>query len=310
MRISLCDLALSILLGVLAATDVSAATVIVVSSERGAAYAEAAQAMIGELEKRGLPRREVLDITAAEWPLAKPSGASLIVALGARATEVMAQAEVSSPVLCTLLPRASFERALQAFRRRVSARFSALYLDQPLDRHFDLIRLALPDARRVGVLLGPASPERPLALRVLAQSRGLSVVDATVDAQGPIFPALKEAMQDVDVLLALPDPLVYNNNTIQNILLASMRAKVPIAAFSPAYVRAGALLALYTTPTQIGVQAAAIASSVLKGGELPGTPLYPQDFDVAVNEHIASSMLLNLNAKVLKEQLHKKGATP
>jgi len=45
-------------------------------------------------------------------------------------------------------------------------------------------------------------------------------------------------------------------------------ANVPLVAFSPAYVRAGALLALYTTPTQAGSQAAHWALEVLANHEV------------------------------------------
>ena len=157
MLIGLRHLVLGLALGWLPVSVVQAASVVVLSSESGAAYAEAAQALIGELEKRGLPRDEVLAITTAEWTGAVQSGAKLIVTLGVQASERVAQSNVQSPVLCTLLPLASFERLLRAQGRRSSPRFTALYLDQPFSRQLTLIRQALPKAKRVGVLWGPAS---------------------------------------------------------------------------------------------------------------------------------------------------------
>ena len=75
-------------------------------------------------------------------------------------------------------------------------------------------------------------------------------------------------------------------------------------AFSPAYVRAGALLSLYTTPSQIGVQAAAMAKTVVQGAPLPA-PQYPLEYEVGVNEYVARSLGLMLDGASLAERLHR-----
>lgn len=310
MPIGLRHLILSFVLGWLAAASVQAASVVILSSESSAAYTQASQALIGELERRGVPRNELLSVTLLEWTSATPVGAKLIVTLGAQASDVVAQSAVQIPVLCTLLPLASFERLLRAQGRRASPRFTALYLDQPFDRQLNLIRQALPKAKRLGVLWGPASIAQASALKTQAMSRGLTLVSASVDTQTSLFDALQEVLQDADLLLALPDPQVYNSSTVQNILLASFRAKTPVVAFSPSYARAGALLAVYVTPTQIGVQAGTLANAVLLGKELPAAPIHSHDFEIAINEQLAHSLSLRLNAHELREKLLTEEARP
>lgn len=303
-------LILGLWLGWLAGPEGLAASVVLVSSNRSAAYSESAEALMGELERRGLPRSEMLQTVVGESPLAGTPTPRLFIALGSEAASLLAKSEPGAPVLCVLLPRASFERILQASGRKASAQFSALYLDQPLSRQLDLVQLALPTARRIGVLWGPESEFQAPALKQLAQSRGLELVGASVGRDEPLFPVLKKVLEEVDVLLAVPDPQVYNSSSIQNILLATFRAKVPMVAFSPAYARAGALLALQATPSQIGLQAASLARAVLQGGSLPATPPYPQDFTVVVNEHVAHSLGLTLDPDVLRSRLRRREGPP
>lgn len=288
----------------------AATSIVIVSSERSAAYSEAAEALVSELERGGLSRLAVLQLTSAEFAAAGSLTPKLFVTLGTEAAQVLAKSEWRAPVLCTLLPRISFERVLQASGRKSSPQFSALYLDLPLGRQLDLIRLALPEARHVGVLWGPESQAQAAGLRVQAQVRGLELVEATVGQNELIFPGLKGVLNKADVLLAVADPHLYNSSSIQNILLASFRARIPLAAFSPAYVRAGALLALHVTPVQMGQQAAEIARGVLQGKALSPTPLYSQEVSVAVNEHVARSLGLTLDADVLREQLRRRESTP
>ncbi|NDP39303.1 MAG: hypothetical protein GZ093_11220 [Rhodoferax sp.] len=287
-----------------------AVTVVIVSSERSPAYAQAAQALVSELQRNGGSRYEMLLLTATEFAGTANLKPKLFVALGAQAAQALAQATLPAPVLCVLLPRSSFERVLRSSGRKASSQLSALYLDQPLSRQLGLIQLALPEARHIGVLWGPESQAQASALNALAQARGLRLLAASVEQDGQLFPALKTVVEGADVLLALADPQVFNSSSIQNILLTSFRAKVPLVAFSPAYAQAGALLSLHVTPEQIGQQAATLAAGVLQGKALSATALYSQDFSVAVNDHVARSLGLSLDAAALRTRLLRAEATP
>ena len=288
----------------------AAVTVVIVSSERSAAYVEAAEALLSELERGGLSRYDMLQLTAQEWSSTGPLSPKLFVAIGTQAASVLAKAELRAPVLSTLLPRSSFDRVLLDSRRKSSSQFSALCLDQPLSRQLELIRLAMPQVRHIGVLWETESQTQAPVLKALAQASGLTVVEATVERDELLYPSLKRVLEQSDVLLAVAAPQLYNSSSIQNILLTSFRARVPMVAFSPAYVRAGALLAVYVTPTQIGIQAAVIARGVLQGKALSATPLYSQDFSVDVNEHVAHSLGLNLDADVLLKRMKSREGSP
>lgn len=299
-----------LLVWLLGVSTAMAASVLVVSSERTAAYGEAAESLIAELERSGVGRGEVKFVTTSEWSEESDRSPKLIVTLGFEAAQALVSSEVRTPVLNALLPKSSFQRILRASGRKVSGQLSAIYLDQPLSRQLTLIRLALPSARRVGVLWGTESLTHALSLRSLASSSGFQFVEANIIASEPLFPDLKRVLDDSDVLLALADPTVYNSNTIQNVLLASLRARVPVLAFSPAYVRAGALMALYVTPTQVGEQIASVVRGVLQGKPLPSSPPYAQNFSVAVNEHVARSLGLTLDAQGLSGQLRQREGSP
>lgn len=283
---------------------------VIVSSERSEAYSETAQALLRELERQGVAPGEVLQIDSADWPFRAPPKARLYISLGAQAGAVLARSALSAPVLCTLLPRSSYEAVLHASGRKTSVQFSALLLDQPVERQLELVRLALPAVRRVGVLRSQQATTEIQKLRVALQARDLQINELVVDSADALFPALRNVLGSADVLLAVPDSAIYNRNTLQNILLASFRAQVPLVAISPAYVRAGALLAVYVTPSQIGHQAAALAKAVLQGKNLPPVPVYSTEFEVAVNEHVARSFGLRLEPKGLRQGLRRRESSP
>lgn len=279
--------------------------VVIVSSDSTTAYLETTQAFISELARGGVSAYDIRRLNVSEWPMqaAQPEKPTLYVTLGMRATEALATSPV--PVLSVLIPRSTFERILRNSGRKSSSSFTAIYLDQTFQRQLALIRLALPQAKRLGVLWGPDSWVKASALRSLAPLHGFSLTEAGLTDSFNVFPELQQVLNDSDVFFAVADPIIFNRNTIQNLLLTTFRANVPVVAFSPAYVQAGALLALHTSPEQVGRQAAAVVLQALSGKPLPDSPLEANDFEVSVNTHVARSLNLSLDAQALRLALRR-----
>ncbi len=279
-----------------------------VSSDSSAAYHEAVTLLVQALAKSGFPAADIRQIQASQVQasLSATDGVSrhrIVVALGVEAAQAVATHGGASTVICALIPRGSFQRVLRTSNRRITSTFTALYLDQPLERRFALIRLTLPKAQRLGVLLGPESVTRLPTLKALAVANGFRLASAQVDPAVGAFQALQQVLADSDVLLALPDPAVFNNNSIQNILLSTFRAKVPLVGFSPAYVRAGALMSVHATPAQVGLQTAGLVQLVLNGQALPDAAFEPDDFEVTVNAQVARALGLELQPLALRQAL-------
>lgn len=307
MRRCLHSLLLGLALGLLGSLAQADTRVVIVSSDSTAAYMEAVQELSAELGRGGVSPYDIRRLSVSEWSVQSMPAPSprVYVALGTQATAALAASKMQVPVLAALIPRSSFERVMRGSARKASHDFTAIYLDQPLQRQLSTIRLALPQAKHLGVLWGPDSWPNAPTLRAQAAVNGLSLTEAGQGGNVNVFSDLQQVLDGSDVLLALADPLVFNSGSIQNILLTTFRAQVPVVAFSPAYVRAGALLALYATPVQVGKQAGALAQAVLRGQPLPEQPVESNDFEVSVNEHVARALGLSLDGKALRLALRR-----
>jgi putative tryptophan/tyrosine transport system substrate-binding protein len=291
--------------GAFAAED---ATVWLALSEAGGPYAEAANVIRDELA--GMSQRRV-DVRVGTWQsLVAPGGKppQLIVTIGAAAFRGIVEdghrggALDGVPVLATLVPRALYE----SLSAKTRSPISGVFLDQPLSRFLDLLRLAMPERKHIGVLVGAESAPFVAQLTKAAASRGLQLSTVPVASDEDLYPALRSVLNDADVLLALPDARVYNTGSLQNILITTYRQRVPMVAFAPGYVRAGATLALFSSPSQSGVQTANIVKVFLGGRGLPA-PQVAGDFSVAVNDRVARSLGLSIDdgaalAEALKRQ--------
>lgn len=202
--------------------------------------------------------------------------ARLAVALG---EDAFAQAlRLDIPVIGVHVSRSTLQAAKDA-----GCLCSAVYREATTAAQILVLREMLPAARRVGVLIGPgfAGDEQRLEMPgVLFEQRSVS------NAQQ--LPAvLAELLPRVDVLLALPDPALYNAETARLILLSSYRQGKPLIGPDEQFVRAGSLAAAY--PSVEGMIEATL--KLLQHDGLPATvpePVYARAA-VAWNVHVARS---------------------
>jgi putative ABC transport system substrate-binding protein len=279
----------------------SAAQLVVVLSDESASYQE----VVGELRARVAPVREgrirINAVTAqhvASGDATVFAGTELVVTVGLSAAQatIAHEAMLAAPplTLCLLIPRQSYERLRPSPTSGRERRLSAVFIDQPLSRQLDLIRIALPDKVRVGVILGPSSELLKDEFREKARERALVPKFAEVVEASGVYGALQKVLPESDLLLALPDPVAVNAATAYGLLLTSYRAQVPVIGFSEGMAKAGALLALFSTPSQQGKQGAEIVSRMLAGAlDLPA-PQYPKYFTVRVNFSVARSLGLRI----------------
>lgn len=222
----------------------------------------------------------------------------LVIAFGVEGARAAASLDQRIPVLNLFIPKHAFEKIMPG---RKGGRFSVIYIDQPVSRQMRLVRLAFPEKHRIGVLLGPDSRGELPVLEKAASEYGLELSSGKVESQSQLFSVLDEVVKESDVILAVPDPLVFNSGTISGILLTAYRYNIPLVGFSPSYAKAGALIALYSTVEQVGWQAAEAVSEFAEKGVLP-SPAYPSYFTVGINRYVARSMGVEIQDEATFEE--------
>lgn len=285
--------------------------VAVLLSERGPGYSAAGEAIQSDLQ-RSLPVNALTVGYASEGAgveILLGKSPKVVVSLGVAALRAWLASDVRVPIVAALIPRATFEKVMREAGRRSTGPVHGIFLDQPFGRQLDLLRLVQPDVRRVGVLWGPESVLQRHLLQAALAARGWSESAGVVGPNVTLGEATQRALDDADALLAVADPAVFNSTTVSNVLMASYRAKLGVFAFSPAYVKAGAVAALYSTPTQIGTQAAESVRVLLRGGSVAPVQ-YPVDFSVSVNEHVARSLGVSIDEATLLERLKRMERKP
>lgn len=277
-----------------ALAESTAPMVLVVTSERGGAYDE----LIAAMRTGVLTGEADAEVKTMHWNEFVPgfdANPRIIVTVGSRAAAEVTAKRLDIPVLSTLLPRETFAQLHREHPEPDRSGISAIFLDQPVSRQIALLAEGLPTWQRLALISGPHTRALADQILVAAEGFGFEVMAAQVMSDRELYSAMQRTLSRPAVLIALPDREIYNSHTIQNILLTSYRQRSPMIGFSPAYVRAGALLAIYSTPNQIGTQAAAVVIQVLRGGPLP-PPRHADHFEVGINPTVARSFGISLDS--------------
>jgi len=282
-----------------------AADVLILQSRAGEVQDAFVETLEGKLKADGKNRVHVRSLADLPQPGLVPPGADVVVAAGAAACRFAVKSG-TAPVLAALISRQeAAELKIKAGTRPVGV----IVLDQPLRRTLRLTRLIVPNATRVSALFGTATASDEAAFQNIATQLGLVAATARITEESQIGPALDRLLEVNDVLVALPDGQVFNRNTAMSILLTSYRYRRPVIGFSDAYVRAGAIAAVFSTPGDIAQQAAEWLNEVSDYAQLAGQVRPPRHFRITVNDRVAEALGLDRqDPEVLTQTLRSEEA--
>jgi len=262
---------------------------LLVLSDGSEAYQRTA-ARIRERMARFSPALVIESVPVTEASSQQLAQAALVITIGTQAAADVINTHQPNRLICALLTHQTYGRLPE---KRAGIERTAVFIDQLAARQIALVKATLPQIDRVALVFGDASATYAGELTRASERAGLQVRSARIGETADLYNALRDVIDPYSALIALPDTAVYNNFTIQNILLTAYRQRTPVIGFSAAYVRAGAVAAVYSTPEQVGDQVASIAVAALQGVHLP-PPAYPVQFSVSTNEHVAHSLAIEL----------------
>ncbi len=220
-----------------------------------------------------------------------------IVAAGTHAAQELIKSETSAPIIFSLLPGSSYQDNIQnSSYCQIKNRCSAVYLEQPIDRQFSIIKKGLPDIQTLGVILGPSSAVMRDSILRAEKKYGINVRIELAE-KGDNIIILADSLSKVSsALLAIPDPYIYNRRTAKGILISTYKYQTPFIGYSHGFVHAGALFSIYSTPEQIASQTGMMLIEAILSPqkELP-SPEYPNTYMVEANPAVMRSLRAKIN---------------
>jgi len=302
-RIACCVMTLLLLTCVPTSTASGAGPIVLVLSSDAAPYVQAQGGLNAQLAAQHCTTRSVT-LAEATQNLADLTTAPAVVAIGTSAALTL-QKVLPAPtplVYCMVADPGNSGLAQGRATYGVST-------DIPLKAQFALVAEALPQTRTIGILYHADTPEGQRHLKMVqdALPGGWQLQAVAIERSDSIAGAIDElAKKHVDVIWTAPDASIYDTASVRALLLAGLRTNTPVFGFSPAFVRAGALLGIGVDPQAQGRQAAILTAALLQNPADPQRPRVAaaEHFQIAVNLIVASKLGVQLPQEFLGRATH------
>lgn len=168
---------------------------------------------------------------------------------------------------------------------------SAIYVEPPFKRQFDLARLIFPGAK-IGLLVADEIKGEKY-LEQLSEDERLLLNVRSLSNFSNLNKALYKVLKDSSLLLGVYDDSIYNTKNIKNILITSYRQQKVLIGPSKAYLKAGSFATTYSGLSHVAKRISDIVTLHIKENRWL-KPDYNPYYSVRFNNQVANS--LNIQA--------------
>ena len=278
----------------LATLQCQAGTILLVSSGKSEIYARFNDALNEKLASYNQQDSlHILDVNAytSQYNSLTEKKFTMTVTVGIEASIALSNSQINTTTIMAMLPRNSYQKLSATGEIKCPNKTCrAIFLDQPVNRQLQFLRLVTPAAKQIAILSSNASTQLAEEIARTGRNMEFEVKIIKITDQENVLPEIKTNLGRPDVLMAIPDPVVYNRNTARAILLTAFHHRLPLFSYSGSYVRAGATFGLYSTPEDIARHVAELITSDPNKYPNEYTGSYPKYFTVDVNQRAADAL--------------------
>lgn len=182
---------------------------------------------------------------------------------------------------------------------------AVLYMTQSYCKQLQLINSLNMEWKTVSLLVNDKKPVNSNTMESCALKNNLNIYKENTSGSKYLKSNIKNALNNSDVLLALPNKDIYNSKTVKNILLTSYRYRIPVIAFSKSFADAGALASIYSNKDSIAKSASNIVFRYFENNQNFNKSInHPKTYDIRINKQVFRALgLPTPNIENLKQYL-------
>lgn len=225
----------------------------------------------------------------------------VVLAIATPSAQSLATVSTETPVLFTAVTDPLSANLVKSIKKP-GGLITGTSDQAPIDKQVDLLKQALPQAKKVGILY--TSSERNSEVQVKEAEKelkkaGYEIVKKGISSSNDVQDAATSLMKTSDALFVPTDNTVASTMTMLGQL--SLDNKVPFIGGSTDMVDAGGLLTYGTNYTELGKQVGKQALKVLKGQKPATIPVeYPKKLELHVNQKQAEALGIDVSHLSLK----------
>lgn len=163
----------------------------------------------------------------------------------------------------------------------------------------EAFKRAIPGLKRVGIIYDPERTGRFVDKAIkAAPGVGLKIVARKVSKRKEVMDALGDIVEEADALWILRDATVLTREFFNHTLIVQVDEKLPLIAYSPQFVKKGALCSFATDYPSQGRRAAELVQKILAGTSPAEIPITAPQGILTINLDTAAKIGVNVSKSV------------
>lgn len=244
--------------------------------------------------------KEEKNITSQEWLFIDLNNSSIqeiqnhtiesqiIISVGEPAAQTIASLDHKNRHITTFISKKTYKEIIEKYSKH-KENTCGIIIDQPVERIISATREHINRFSRFGIIASTRSPRN--------KGKEIELYDASAVIYQPLIDDIHTTIKNisenqVDAIIATHDADIYNRHTARNILISSYHFNIPIIGYSSGFVRAGAIMGIYSKPESFAKDIHKIINTPEACAN--GTMFYPSTYTVEINKQVAKSLGINL----------------
>ncbi len=173
---------------------------------------------------------------------------------------------------------------------------TGMYIDPAVQ--IETIIKHMPDLKKAGIIYSSNSLT-PLIKNYQNNAVIQNIKTQITEIPGPSeFPHALNRMKDqIDHFIMLPDRKVMTSQTLEYLMLFSIRNKIPVIAFSEKYLNLGAVMSITPDIYEIGRQTGRVADLIISGKKPAYQFFYAEKPVVHINKIAAKNLKIRMDGR-------------
>ena len=257
-------------------------------------HGEIQQNFYSKLQNKLTRNTSVTQINSSDITKEIISQHDLIISIGYKSAKVMAKHKTKNNVIYTLIPDNESLRLSIPCEKTTCYK---IYINQPVNRYVQLFKDLFPKGKTLVFATTKENSIKSQQVKIASKNNNLIFKEIRIHKNTNISRTFINKLNNNDVLLALPNPGIYNASNAKSIILSTYYASVPIIAYSKSFAKAGALVSLYSSISNIADKTASIVNTIIKDGPQNKKEYYPDAFSIEINSTVASSLNIDVDSE-------------
>lgn len=165
-----------------------------------------------------------------------------------------------------------------------------------------IIKNLMPHIRSIGIITSTLLSESTINQYINASKLfEVEICQKIISGPTQYLYAISNFEKPLDAFLMIPDSSIITPETIEILMLWSIKYRVPVISFSEKYLKVGALMSMSLTPFEMGVQAGIVANNIMIRNGFPNDRIiYSQNIQIDINQKVAKKLNMILNIGKVK----------